>query len=63
MTYKRNEEIRSRIRASGFFFWEIAQQIGIHEKTLYGWLRDDPMPAERKAKIENALNELIEKEK
>lgn len=56
---KPNQEIRNRIYSSRFKHWEVAGKLGISDSRLSVWLRT-PLNEERKARIEKALEELIE---
>lgn len=52
---KRNQDIR---KAKGDIpAWLIAEKIGIHEKTFYGWLRFE-MESNRKKKVLAAIKEI-----
>lgn len=54
---KRNLEVRE---AKGKIpAWIIAEKMGIHEKTLYAWLRFD-LSDERKEAVLNAIREVKE---
>ena len=52
--------IKQRIRAANVLQWQIAERIGIGEVTLVRWLRrPEQLDAERLARVEKALAELI----
>lgn len=53
-----NKEIRDKIFFSKLKHWEVANQIGISDSRLSVWLRT-PLNDERKARIEKAIDELI----
>lgn len=55
---KPNDDIRTLIRNHGLYLWQVAKEIGIHEKTLIGWLRDDPIPEAHKVLIIKAVSKL-----
>lgn len=54
-------EFKEKIKSSGVKQWQIANAIGIHEKTLTGWLHCDVLPEERAAKIEAAFSQIEKK--
>lgn len=54
-----NEKIKEVIKKSGFYKWQIANQIGICEMTLIRWLRTELSEANKK-KIITAIKELKE---
>ncbi len=52
--------IKQKIRAAGIYQWEVAEAAGISEVTLVKWLRrPEKLDAERLARVERALEELI----
>ena len=51
-------EFKEKIKAAGVKQWQIANLIGIHEKTLTGWLHCDVLPEERATRIEDAFNKI-----
>lgn len=52
---KRNQDVR---KAKGNIpAWQIAEKLGIHEKTFYGWMRFE-MDEERKSKVMKAIKEI-----
>ena len=51
-------EFKERIKSAGVKQWQIANAIGIHEKTLTGWLHCDVLPEERATRIEDAFNKI-----
>ncbi|ARI78811.1 hypothetical protein [Halobacillus mangrovi] len=58
---KTNAEIRLAINNSGFFTWEIAQKLDVHENTFYRWMRTE-MTDEKKQMIIKAIDEVTEDE-
>lgn len=60
---KPNDDIRAFIRSHGLYRWQVAKEIGIHEKTLICWLRDDPIPEAHKELIFNAVTRLCRNNK
>ena len=54
-----NKEIRDKIFFSRLKHWQVAEKVGISDSRLSVWLRT-PLNEERKARIEKALDELIE---
>ena len=54
-----NQDIREEIKKSGFFKWQIAEQMGICEMSLIRWLRVE-LPEEKKDRIRQAIKELKE---
>lgn len=54
-----NKEIRDKIFFSRFKHWQVAEKLGISDSRLSVWLRT-PLSDERKARVEKALEELIE---
>lgn len=54
-----NEKIKEVIKKSGFYKWQIANQIGVCEMTLIRWLRTELSEA-NKEKIITAIKELKE---
>jgi len=52
-----NAEIRNAIENSYFFTWQLAQKLGIHENTLYRWLRTE-MAEDKKEKVMIAIAQL-----
>ncbi|WP_197214927.1 hypothetical protein [Cytobacillus firmus] len=57
MKAKANQELRQQIRESGFYAWQVAEKIGIHENTFFRILRKDLNDQERHLVIE-ALEQL-----
>lgn len=56
---KANQEIREIIFKNRFKQWEVAEKVGISDSRLSVWLRT-PLTEDRKARVEKALEELIE---
>ena len=56
-----NREIREMIRKAGIFQWQVAREIGITEGSFIRWLRDDPLPADRRDRILQAINDVKRK--
>lgn len=54
---KRNNDIRDKIKKSGFYGYEVAEEIGISENTLLRWLRLE-MSEESKKLIYDAIERL-----
>lgn len=52
-----NEQIKSIIRENGLKQWQVAEYIGVCERTLIVWLRSELSP-ERKNLIMRAIKEL-----
>jgi transposase-like protein len=53
--FNRNQDIK---KAKGDLpIWAIAEKLGIHENTLYRWLRTE-MDSNKKRMVLNAINEL-----
>lgn len=55
-----NLEIRQRIFAAGFKYYEVAKEIGITPSMLSVWLRDD-LDGERLERVNNAIESLKKK--
>lgn len=62
MTEQANQEIRDRIFQNRLKNWEVAAQIPLSDSRFSIWLRQ-PLNDERKAKVEKAIDSLIEKNK
>ena len=50
-----NQKIKSLIRKTDVKQWQVAAAMGVSEQTLIRWLRDDPMPEERRERIIQAI--------
>ncbi|EJO03706.1 hypothetical protein R5R51_02025 [Oenococcus oeni] len=62
MTYTTHNSIKSVIKESTFYQWQVAKAIGISQTTLIVWLRDEKtLDDKRKNKILEAIEELSEK--
>lgn len=59
---KANTEIRNKIESNRIFYWEVAEKVGIAQSNLSVWLRT-PMSAERKKRVEKAIDELLAERK
>lgn len=59
---KANQEIRDYIIMNRLRNWEVAEQIGISDSRLSVWLRTS-MHENRKARVEKAIDELLEARK
>ena len=55
-----NLEIRQKIFATGFKYYDVAKELKIAPSTLSTWLRDD-LTEEQAERINEALKNLIEK--
>lgn len=55
-----NLEIRQRICAAGFKYYEVAKEIGITPSMLSVWLRNE-LTDERTVRINEALKRLVKK--
>lgn len=56
-----NEKLRKIINDSGVRQWQIADELGIHEKTLTVWLRHE-LPEDKKQMILDAVEKLKNEE-
>lgn len=52
-----NEKVRDQAKKRGVRHWQIASVMGIGENTLMRWLRL-PLPAEKEARILEAIEEV-----
>lgn len=50
MMLQANSELRAELRQKNIPIWLVAKHIGIHEKTLIGWLREE-LDGERKERV------------
>ena len=57
-----NNDIKSRIKASGLKQWQVAKKLNVAESTLIRWLRDD-LSAERQEAVLRAIADLKEEGK
>ena len=55
-----NEEIRCAMKAANVKQWQIADALGIHEKTFCVWLRHE-LPADKKKEILDVIEKLKKK--
>lgn len=53
-----NGEIKRMIQTAKLYQWQVAKALGITAGTLTIWLRDDPLPEERRQRIIAAIREL-----
>ena len=60
---KPNQDLRDLLQEKKIYLWQVARAIGIHEQTLYSWLRDEPMPLERQIKFFDAVDNIEEARK
>lgn len=56
----RNQALRKRIKDSGLYFWQVAEEIGITATTFTVWLRRELTP-DRLERVESAIASLIDK--
>lgn len=54
-----NQDIKRMIQEANLFQWQIAKALGITAGTLTIWLRDDPLPEERRQRILAAIRKLV----
>ena len=52
-----NQGIRDAIKEAGLKHWQVAKLMGVSEAAICRWLRDDPMPEERQARITQAIED------
>lgn len=52
-----NQDVKRAIQQSGFYFYEVADQLGIHDCTLSKWLRHE-LSDEKKSVVLQAIREL-----
>lgn len=52
-----SKELKELIHKNGYFYWQIAEKIGVSEITLIRWMRGTPSP-EHSQRIQNAVIEL-----
>lgn len=57
---KPNDDVRLFIRQKGLCLWQVADQLGVSDMTLFRWLRK-PLKDDKKQAIINAVNELEKK--
>lgn len=57
-----NQDIRAAMNDNGVKFWECAELVGISAGTFSVWMRRE-LPAEKKAKIFNAINAIVQSRK
>jgi hypothetical protein len=56
----RNIEVRNAIKKSDLYFWQVAEEMQIHENTLYRMLRHD-LSDNQRARILDAINQIKSK--
>ena len=54
-----NKEIKRMIQAAKLYQWQVAKALGVTAGTLTIWLRDDPIPEDRRQRIIAAIKELV----
>lgn len=54
---KNNKDIRESMLQANLYYWQIAEKIGVHENTLYRWMRKELKEKEKK-KILQAIEDL-----
>ncbi|MFS8651633.1 MAG: hypothetical protein FWJ66_06925 [Caldibacillus sp.] len=57
---KPNDDVRLFVRQKGLYLWQVADQLGVSDMTLFRWLRK-PLKDDQKQAIINAVNELEKK--
>jgi hypothetical protein len=55
---KANADLRAKLRAANIPVWVVAQRIGIHEKTLYAWLRFE-LEGHRLERVMSAIEKIM----
>lgn len=53
-----NSEIKRIIKEANVYQWQIAKVLGVTAGTLTIWLRDNPLPDDRKRRIIEAIEKL-----
>ena len=56
-----NDDIKSFMRKRGIHIYEVAQQLGIGEATIYRWLRE-PLTGNRRERVVNAIRTIAEQQ-
>lgn len=59
MMLQANPELRAELRQKNIPIWLVAKHIGIHEKTLYAWLREE-LDGDRKQCVQTAVAEIVQ---
>ena len=54
----RNMELKSTLKSLDISYWQIGEVIGKHENTIIRWLREEPLPADHKTLILEAIEKL-----
>ncbi|MCD8147752.1 MAG: hypothetical protein LUD84_10860 [Clostridiales bacterium] len=57
MKNKTNREIRERMERGGFYYWQLAQAVGISSGNLTVWMRQE-LTGERLSRVLAALDKL-----
>lgn len=52
-----NNDIRAALKNQNVFTWELAKKLGIHETTLYRYLRSD-LPIRQKQQYQQLITEI-----
>ena len=52
-----NQELRKTARENGVMLWQLADEVGVAESTLYRYLRRE-LPAEQKVKMLAAIRRI-----
>ncbi|MCK0473911.1 hypothetical protein [Halalkalibacter sp. APA_J-10(15)] len=58
---QRNQDLRDQIKSSNLYLWQIAEQLNIHENTLYRLLRYE-LSNQQKTQISSAIKQLKSKQ-
>ncbi|TRM10680.1 hypothetical protein FH966_02515 [Lentibacillus cibarius] len=53
----RNQDIRRALKNQAVHTWELAERLGVHETTLYRYLRKD-LPRQQKQEYLQMINEI-----
>lgn len=56
-----NEDLRTEVKASGVYFWQICEVLKISEPTMTRWLRHE-LPPEKKEQIRGIIQQLAKKD-
>lgn len=54
---KANQKLRDELTIKHIPFWQLAEQMGVHENTVVRWLRT-PLSPETAARVRIAINEI-----
>ena len=55
---KANAGLRAKLRAANIPVWIVAQKVGIHEKSLYAWLRFE-LEGNRLERVMSAIEQIM----